>query len=283
MFAYLLPQSDPISPSNPLRSVLTRYGLGDVLRDLVKTPDHAITQRASAAIDNRPAGQFVVPVPVHGTLPNDLSGSAEYWDAEPVWSDAPAMAWICWPRDEARQPQPADLERRSQVNGYLVPDSRGQRWRWPAVRGHSNFPAPYGGLPGEFTFDSQGTAHLVLAPDYQQLWALTGRVWDYLTDSLPIGSPITQLELAQIAAGALEVNYRVGPIELAIMQRLGRAVINTNNLQVVLQSICDIDSVEAYLREKKTDASRTACAGQGSTPGSTGATPSGNRPEENCG
>jgi hypothetical protein len=204
------------------------------------------------------SGLFLFPVPGHGDLPNHLQLS-EHWDGEELDGEH-STARICWLRDD--QPQPADLERRRLVPGYLIADTRGQRWHYPAMRGNDNYSAPYGGLPGEYTFNARGAARLVLSPEYHQLWAQTARVWDYLVEAEPIGQPISQLELVQIAAASLAVNYRVGHRELAVLQQLGRAVISTQNLHVILRSICDVESVDKYLAEKKRDESPTVYAGQ---------------------
>lgn len=261
-FGYFLAgcnRADLIDSGGNVRvETLQRFGLEHVLSDVRVSPRDLI-------VEQKAGGVFILPVPVHGQLPNRLQ-FGDHWQSR-EWILSEGEFRIYWQPDAL--PQPVDFERRRIVPGYMIQDSTGQRWLYPAMRGHDHYPEPYGGLPGEYTFTSDGTARLVLSPDYHQIWAQTARVWDHLTGAEPVGHPITQVELAQIAAAALMVNYRIGSQELATLQTLGRGVINTHNLPVILQSLCDVESIDKYLEQKKTDASLPGSDGLDSMPGST--------------
>jgi len=264
---------------------LQRFGLEHVLRDVTDSPRDLVVEQVAAGARREwggHAGLFIVPVPITGNLPTPLQ-FGEHWDGRLHGAGEDYETRICWHHDAAQQPQPDDLERRRIVPGYSIQDNTGQRWLYPAVRGLDHYPAPYGGLPGDWTFEADGSAKLVLSPDYQQLWAMTARVWDHLTGAEPVERPVSPAELAQIALAALAVNYRIGPGEIAVLQTLGRGVINSHNLPVILQAICDVESVERYLTEKKTDGSPPASAGLSSAAGCADETPDTNPREVNNG
>lgn len=124
-------------------------------------------------------------------------------------------------------PTPAELARPEQLPGYLVPLADGRPWHVPCARRwfDGDEPTVHCVLPRSMDYTAgSGWAAGDVKPRYRALWRL---VEDYTrTVAAALGDaeddPRTEVRfrfdaLDELAVGALQMNYRVGPVELAML------------------------------------------------------------------
>ncbi len=259
MFQYLLPTTSKELVVKGIldRKVLRAFGLDDVLRDVRSVPTEAIVCDCTT-----PGGKMVVltPIPRTGDTPNVVhyDPKLQRWCGyNPPGGELPCIGAVT-------TPTPTFLARRSQVPGYTCEDPQGNKWLVPAVRGHAHFPQPYGAMPCDFDWSPEGEPVKKLSSEYQQLWEDVGQIWDHVaTDD----GPLDELAMVGIVVRGLQVNYRIGPQELAWLAAHGAPILNTQNLQAFAQSLVDVESVAEFREAKKKEESRPADDGSDSSAG----------------
>ncbi len=263
MFQYLLPvTSNKLAPKGVLdRSVLARYGLDDVLRDVRSVPADAIVCDCQTA-GGHPS-VVLSPIPATGDIPETVHYDAklQQWQAyRPAiyMGDQLPCLWA------AKTPTPTFLARHQQVPGYTVEDPQRTKWMVPAVRGHANFPAPYGAMPCDFDWTDEGEPTKKLAREFQRLWEDVGLIWDHLVDD---DKRLDDLKIVKIVTRGLQVNYRIGPHELRWLAANNATVITTQNLMAFAQSLADVDSAIQFREAKKKEESQSEDDGSASLDG----------------
>jgi len=173
---------------------------------------------------------------------------ARYMPERQDWKGAPGTKWGVgyW---RSSKPGPADLARPEQIGGHAVRLADGHEWLIPVAR--------Y--LDGGTAFPER----LQLGPDGQ--WAQTGTIPQYadicrqaetawaalstrLEDDETGTVEFTLHDEAQLAAQALGVNYRVGPVECSLL-----GLFDTTAVSAVVLALVDWPSVKALTiaEEKK--------------------------------
>lgn len=137
-------------------------------------------------------------------------------------------AWVGIYNDEP--PTPRELARDNQLNGYLVTLADGGTWHVPCARRwfEPEDGEPFVGcvLPQllDFDADAGGWGGGGVKPRYRRLWQLVEAYTEAVGEALDAhgDDPRTEVRFAfdqldELAVGALRVNYRVGPVELALL------------------------------------------------------------------
>lgn len=215
-----------------------------VLSDLSK-PDEHFTASDCRRGPGGVWGVVVYPLPVSRQMPPSL----QYRPEQQGWLESRnGKYWIGWLKDAL--PTPADLERAPNYPGYLVTDSHGQQWSIPIARS----PDPEtSSLPKSFTFDEAGEPVAKLKDEFQQLWEISGKVWDfYETPPADRSEELTDTWAIKQAAFALGVNYRLGLDQLNALHECDRGILDTGTVDNILLALIDRDRYIDWLQKKRT-------------------------------
>jgi hypothetical protein len=197
----------------------------------------------SRTCDKGPDGARGVTVIRGGNEDNALG----YWPERQRWRQVPGMDIWCGVYADA-MPTPRDVERDDQVPGQWLKLDDGQQWLAPTARRW----VPDGGelawthgLPQRLTLSDEGTwVTGGVKPKYQRLWDLSVR---YLTATEDEDGIIrfTVDELNDLAISALQVNYRVGPIELDML-----GVFDETARRQVIRALLDLQTLDEWIAKK---------------------------------
>lgn len=112
-------------------------------------------------------------------------------------------------------PSPTQFARKEQYDGHWVTFADGQRWLVPVARALSGA-SP---LPKRVEWDGASWVAGDVLPRYRDLFSHAVRVWDMVRATVEDGNSgeFTLDDQCMIAALALAVNYRVGPLEITAL------------------------------------------------------------------
>ena len=148
--------------------------------------------------------------------------------------------------ETAHPPTPEALERAQVLPGYRCFDKLDQVWHIPVARS----PRGSASVPSEFRRTRTGIERIP-DPRYLGLWDLSGVVYDWLHD---VFQPAHQdLWKYDTAVQLLQVNYRVGPDELNLLQSMDRSVLTSETIDPILCAVVDNDlpqQLRDYLAKK---------------------------------
>jgi hypothetical protein len=248
IFYYFLPQltcEQVVEGELLRRDVLAAAGLAEILADVRKVPAHAAVNYVRTPVGpGKQVGTVISPVSkAHGSGFVGNDPAKQRWVPGPLTTHHSPPTPAYWVGSLiGNPPTPPDLERWSVLGGAIVTDKCGWEWRVPIARAPQQ---PFGSLPQTYTFDAAGEPQPHLDPAYQWLWDLAGEIRNWYVraagppeDATPAEQaayvPPKFAELVKHAARILQVNYRVGPLELNLLHELGRPVLS----QLLVHGIC---------------------------------------------
>jgi hypothetical protein len=167
-------------------------------------------------------------------------------EAGQVWIDAGGY-WVgC---DPESPPSPPDVARQTICHGYAIDDQAGRKWTIPVAR------SPIDGnvsLPADFVFDLQsGTAKATTKTEFDWLWELTGLLHEHWHGP----AQMTPAALAAASIQILGVNYRIGPAEANLLQRIGCPLIDNSTAQLITLYCLDNPLLEEQKKKEPTPGS----------------------------
>jgi len=167
-------------------------------------------------------------------------------ESEQVWFCGDGYAVGYW---KNRRPAPQDLERAEPIPGYEADLADGNGWTIPLVR------LATGGsmLPRVMKRNRDGQIEYQALSKYQGICTAADEVYDLLESMLAGGEKDREVEQERhfsIAEQALQINYHVGPAEIAVLELL-----TTTNVSRVTGLLADLPGLlniqEALLNAKK--------------------------------
>jgi hypothetical protein len=233
MFLYYLPgQSKPLTLVELRAHVVFR----SLWWDLLKTDDlcqSRIVQHCVRA--NGPdgmSGLLLIASP-HGGVTDDFR--IGFYPESQIWIEADGY-WIGYPKGSL--PCPEQLEREYRIDGedHVLGDERA--WHCPIVRrkGTVDLPSSWGVDPKTKAF------RMTVLAEYQDAWELVGHAWDYIA-----GRETMRLSrLLEICVQALAINYRVGAVEVSLLQ-----LINQTNYELIFGAIVDRKFLQDLMDDQK--------------------------------
>jgi hypothetical protein len=250
MFNYFIPgkTKEQIANGEKLdRDMLRACGI-DALTDVVRVPQHTSVLDVKTGPDGGP-GVIIAPVRVHLGPPDCFFDSRlQQWDA-----CRGGRYWIGYSRkfligpSPAERPAPSELERFEQLGGFEVLDAHSQAWRVPICRA-PNQDVEFGCLPQSYTLDADtGEMQSHLQSDYVWLWELSGKIRDWYWSDVEPSEDATPAEkaahvrppfgkLVGYAAQLLGVNYRLSPVELNVLHKLGVQLLTQATVHAICQA-----------------------------------------------
>jgi len=177
----------------------------------------------------------------------ELGGAAPkhgYFPAKQTWVPSPSKTWWIGYETAAR-PRPQDLHRPEMIAGYNVRLEDGNEWLVPVARS-----IPRGSiLPRRMSLGPNGEIVWEALPRFAAFSALAEEAWlDYRRVNGWLEPDEAALEMTHdrardVAVAALAMNYRVGLVELAVLQ-----VLSTANMIEVLDAMIDVPAFVAAAR-----------------------------------
>ena len=159
---------------------------------------------------------------------------------------------LCWTRNgktawvgftPANRPGPERLARRKTIAGREVELADGNRWPVPVARRIDGEP----GLPRRLEYDGEAWRPGAVLPLYASLFDEAARIFDSLINAdAEDDAPLTLSDECDLAARALQINYRVGPAEISAL-----GLFDTRTHADVLLAMVDWPTVLAF--KKKVD------------------------------
>lgn len=183
------------------------------------------------------SGLLVAPVPAggHGNQPLGVHPERQEWhDCGSFWLGADTELGI----------DPLSLLRPGAIEGTDVL-LNGLVWQVPVIRRGGMHPT----LPQTLTRRG-GKFERRLRADWQPVWQASGRIWD-----LVFGGSAQFEEVFDLCVQMLQVNYRVGPDELSVLESL-----DTENWRPVFEAVIDWPTVSEILEAAKPDSDPNAAA-----------------------
>lgn len=209
--------------------------LAELLAGVVDIPNHAMVSDTGKGAGPGGNSGAVVTLP-----PSDRP--AEFIGFDPKgrqhWLDCGGW-WLGCMKDAP--PTPQDLERASQITGYLIKDGDGKEWRVPIARAPKY---PYGTLPQFFTFSPTGATIANVAKTHLWLWELSGKIAETFAAE--------KAEAAQLAAWSLQilqVNYRIDRNVVNLLAELGRNILTTETTQATCRALYGFE-IEEEIKKK---------------------------------
>jgi hypothetical protein len=216
-FYYWVPQERPSCNSQELINLLRLAGLG-----------YAIEERiVYRSCDKGPDGQK------GNTVCWDNDGRLGYFPERQVWRRVPGCDVWCG-CDAEDKPKPADLARAEQISGEWITLDDGNQWLAPKARRWCELDDrllwDYN-LPRRMTLNDDGLwVPGGVKPRYERLWQLANDYEaSYSAAMAEAGEDDSVVrfvfeEIDTLAIGALQINYRVGPVELDMLGVYDQAV-----------------------------------------------------------
>jgi len=263
-------------------SLLDRYRLTNVLRDVGKVPNECIIAEVPTGPDDR-RGVLLYPVPVHGDLPHPIA----YAPNKQHWTAIGDGAHIGYYSDAP--PRPIDIERRRQIPGWEIRDAYGDGWSIPCARSARN---ARGNLPFVVRWDDNAAPYCGVAAEHAELWDDSARLWDMVlagardehSGLAMIGDGFDDAEdafLLDMAHRALAINYRVSPRELRLYDQARPDWMTQVTASLIANAVVDMQGRRQWEDAQKKTVTLSPPAGVSSTPGATAATPNTNPPAQN--
>lgn len=239
-FYYWLPCERPFTSSAALLESLRAAGLAYAV-------ENKITPRTS---DCGPDSQKGVVV-CHGA---NADGRLGWWPNEQTWKRIPGTeAWCgCY---QADRPRPSDLAREEQISGDWLTLDDGYAWLVPKARRwieiddkllwNHNFPR-------RMTLNDDGAwVAGGLKPKYERLWTLATAYEQAAAEALSNAAEEDQSvrfvfpEIDTLAVSTLQVNYRVGAVELDLL-----GVYDEGSRQRIIDVLLDNATWQNWLKKK---------------------------------
>lgn len=255
-FIYFVPGDGPLTEDEQ-NDLLDRHGLGYAL----ERPLFAPIRRGPSADDEPGPPGLLVGEDAAG-IPPRLDEDRQQWRL----LDAERGTWLGWYPE--RLPGPRELARRQQLSGWLVElGDPPQPWHVPcARRWHDqgeDAPACHCALPQGFTLVDGHWIRGGVKARYRPLWQLVEAYFAALTEAAArveddrrtsITFQFDQLD--DLAVGALQLNYRVGPVELDVL-----GCYDEEGRQRIVEAVMDERTAENLIKKKL--AAAEAAAGSG--------------------
>jgi hypothetical protein len=235
MFLYFIPNHPG---GNVTRADFEALGLGYALS--VGDPDARVCRAGPEGL----SGILAVPSPVPGSGV-DRGPDSLYEPAKQVWRKGPGgKYWVGFYKNQP--PMPASLRREKLIEGEPTKLSGGGEWLVPiarsVVRGTTLPKAMVLGEDNETWEQKELEEYAHLCRDAERAWEVLSRT---TTDEDGNGvAKIGWQEGMRIAVSALSANYRVGPIEVAMLR------LTDGDMWEVLRSVCDVPALERVMAER---------------------------------
>lgn len=212
---------------------------------------YAFDGKATARTCDRGPDRNRGAVVVAGT--ND-DGKCGYYPDRQTWRQIPLQSvWVGMYR--ADPPAPADLARAEQVSGQWISDDRKQRWLAPIARKWYEMDDRIvwdHNLPRRLELADDGTWQPgSVKPRYERLWQLAMDYEGAANRALEAATEDTGTvrfrydNMDELAVGAIQVNYRVGPAELAML-----GVYDDQFRQRLIDVLLDNDTWQKWVQKK---------------------------------
>lgn len=238
---------DVVQDKRLVQGPLRKAGLEHVFADVVDVPDDCMVSGPSTVSTPTDRDSFygtvLYPKTPYGHDPKSWKHNPDVQTWQP-YGDRKDV-WIGWETDNP--PTPVDLARRVTISGREVADQLGTPWVVPVARSHRGNAT----LPVSYRFAGE-QVEPVVDPKYAGLWDLSGAVRDFWHEALQVAN--VDAWKCRAALNVLQANYRIGPEELNVLHDLGRPVLHSGNLDVILFHFIDWDLPTEYfdLFQKKT-------------------------------
>lgn len=170
----------------------------------------------------------------------DGDGTPKYDPVTQTWRKGPNGAYHVGFANDAR-PAPEDLVRERVYDGAAVRLLDGNQWIIPRCFAVLDDRPPT--LPRVLDFDEDGETLLSrVHPRYADLCERAFELWMEWSAQRPLKS--TNQWRVRLAADALGVNYRLGPIEAVALLNL----LATDEVGLILRAVIDADAVEEFAK-----------------------------------
>lgn len=184
-----------------------------------------------------------------------------YFKEKQVWRPIPHTEKRIWVgMYEDSPPREEQLRRPLQLT-YDELELQGQRWRIPIARSFvevdDNQIAPVNRLSSYFAVNEDGEWTFGdVEEQFEPLWSVGFRYWDHLHGVLVNETtsdeeqkvdvePIDDFDLAEMAAVALQANYRLGPVECSMLKLL-----SVHSVSQILNIVIDLKVWETLAKKK---------------------------------
>lgn len=155
------------------------------------------------------------------------------------WMRVPdSPAWVGY--DPQCLPTPGDLLREKPHDGHWVVLEDGNEWLIPVAR-YVNGASP---LPKRLAYENGTWKSGDLLPRYTEFFAAACRFWDTLLGEASEDNQITFNDEVSLAAEALALNYRVGPVEISLL-----GLLSTQSESEILKAVVDWPAVEDFKKK----------------------------------
>ena len=231
------------------KSVLSKYGLDSVWRDVVSPREESFVAEMTAPGPGGASGTLVSALPTNGNA-HRLAG---YYPNEQTWIQVASDLWIGKINEEPISP--SDLVRHCRgksvpVDGYFVDLADGNTWVIPIIRRpgrliESGYPPT--NLPQSLGWNAEGEFVRFPPRDHVDLWEETGKLCEIFFSGnegdrhYEVGA-----EGVLLALRFLSVNYRIGRHEQTLL-----GLIDNNNLWPLLGLTVDYPAYQEAFKQKK--------------------------------
>jgi hypothetical protein len=173
-----------------------------------------------------------------------------YYPQSQTWRQA-GKVWVGAATDSL--PSPADLQREHVLPGTPV-RLAGRDWLIPTARTWNEEGTYSVALPrkAEITADGEWAMGDIIER-YQSLWQACCKYWDWYTNE----AACTNADLFDMACDALSSQYSVGKMECVML-----GLIDQESCHLVMRAVCDLQSLESILAQKKIPDTCNTCDGE---------------------
>ena len=226
------------------RGLLEELGLASFISE---------TSGIQCNVSDGPGGRGGVVIAASPETNDGKAATAGYHPKSQEWIEEPGKRyWVGYEKE--RRPAPADLERRDLIAGHPVKLADGNLWTVPVARA-VNGSTP---LPRRLSWDGKGWIYGDVLEQYRELFAQACRIWDLLVGALAEKSAeLTVTDECNVAAMALGLNYRLGPLEISAL-----GLFDTKSEVEVVKAVIDWPMLEE-IKKKLAAEGDTSPAGAG--------------------
>lgn len=241
-FIYYLPGVDRASATP---EQLAAFGLG-----------YAFEHPVCAGVTRGPSDSKDEPGPSGVVVSESRDGvPPRYLPDKQTWRRLSSAAWVGM--FSSAPPTPKDLAREKQLGGYLLTLGDGRPWHVPcARRWHDqgdDDPAYLCTLPQGLDYDRDRGWHLGAVKDrYRPLWRLVEAYAAAMSAAVEAAGADPRVEikfqfdqLDELAVTALQLNYRISDVELAML-----GVYDEEARQRIVDHVLDMPAFEALAKKK---------------------------------